>query len=162
MKRTGFSQLVVVTVMVLSLCLATQGYARVDVNLDIHIPLPLYGFQEPPRMAPVPRSHAYFAPDIDVDIIFYHGYWYRPHAGRWYRADSYDGSWVYLESPRVPRAVIALPHGYRRIPPGYQKISHGDMNRNWRKWEKEKYWDRDEQWRGKNERGPESAGRGHK
>ena len=37
----------------------------------------------------------------------------------------------------------ALPQDYRhRLSPGYERIPHRDVQRNWKKWEKEKYWDR--------------------
>ena len=43
-----------------------------------------------------------------------------------------------------------LPQDYRhRLSPGYERVPHGDVERNWKKWEKEKYWDR----RGEHDRG---------
>ncbi len=162
MKRTDKGLLMVVTALVLSICFSTPSYARVDVNLGINIPLPIFGFPEPPYMAPIPGSYVYFAPDMDVDIMFYRGFWYRPHEGRWYRANSYDGRWGYLPPRRVPRALIALPHDYRHIPVEHRKVSYGEMRGKWRKWEREKHWDRDDEWRGEEERIHEGRGRGHR
>jgi hypothetical protein len=52
----------------------------------------------------------------------------------------------------------ALPQDYRhRLSPGYQRIRHGDVKKNWKKWEREKYWDkkdnRDRGGHGENDRG---------
>jgi len=74
--------------------------------------------------------------------LFYHGHWYRPHHGHYYRATSYNGPWVSIDPGSVPRAVSHVPPDFRRIPPGHQRISHGELNRNWETWEKEKHWDK--------------------
>jgi hypothetical protein len=62
-------------------------------------PPPPYAVSAPPEVVPVPGTYVYFVPDIGVDILFYHGYWYRPYGGGWYRAPSYSGPWVYLPPP---------------------------------------------------------------
>jgi hypothetical protein len=89
-------------------------------------------------------------PDIDVDVLFFQGYWWRPYEGRWYRSRDYKGRWRYVEHRSIPRGLRALPQDYRhRLSPGYERIPHRDVQRNWKKWEKEKYWDR----RGEHDRG---------
>ncbi|HAM51124.1 MAG TPA: hypothetical protein DCP92_10715 [Nitrospiraceae bacterium] len=82
-------------------------------------------------------------PDVDVDIIFYHAYWYRPYKERWYQAKLFDGPRIFIASSRVPRVLIELPLGYRRIYPGQRRIPYAELNRNWRRWERDKYRDRD-------------------
>jgi len=88
----------------------------------------------------------YLAPDVKADIFFYHGYWYRPHRGRWYRASSYNGGWAPLAPRYVPRALTQLPPRYRSLPRGYHRIPYGEVRRDWRKWEHEKRWNRDRAW----------------
>ncbi len=129
---------------IISFCFSTPGTADVDVNIGINLPLPALVFPAPPPVVVIPGSYVYFVPGIDEDILFYHGYWYRPYRGQWYRAASYRGRWDYLSPHLVPAALIALPHDYRHIPPGYRKIPHREVTRKWRQWEREKHWDRDE------------------
>jgi hypothetical protein len=103
---------------------------------------PPYSMQAPPSVVPIPGTYVYFVPDIGVDILFYHGYWYRPHAGHWYRAAAYNGPWVYIVPQTVPAVIIGLPPNYRRgIPPGYRPVRYVELRRNWERWERERHWD---------------------
>jgi hypothetical protein len=144
---------------------ATQSEARVNVNVGIN--LPAYSFAAPPDVVVIPGTYVYMVPGIDVDVLFYQGYWWRPYEGRWYRSRDYRGSWRYVESRRIPRGLRALPQDYRhRLSPGYERIHHRDVQKNWKKWEKEKYWDRhsnqDRGGHGKNDRGGHGEqGRGY-
>jgi hypothetical protein len=126
--------------------LSGQGNCGVDVRVGINIPLPVYTFPAPPPVVPIPGSYAYFVPDIGVEVLFYHGYWYRPYRGHWYRAHYYNGPWMYLRSPGVPRVLLDLPPDFRRIPPGHERIPYGQLRKNWNRWERERYWDRRERW----------------
>jgi hypothetical protein len=36
---------------------------------------------------------------------------------------------------------------YRRLPPGYHHIPYAEFRANWGRWERERYWDRDIDWR---------------
>jgi hypothetical protein len=121
----------------------SRGFAEVNVNVGINVPPPPpLVIPAPPPMFVIPRTYVYFAPEVDVDVFFYQGYWYRPHRGHWYRSKSYDGKWVYLLPKKVPRAVIDVPPNFRHIPPGYRHIPYGNVRKNWKKWEKDKYWER--------------------
>ncbi len=152
---------VIGAVTIASFCFPTPGKTDVGISVGINIPLPALVFHEPPPVVPIPGSYVYYVPEIDVDILFHRGYWYRPHQGHWYRANSYNRRWVYVPTARVPRAVIALPHDYRRHAPVHRKVSHGEVKRKWRQWEKEKYWDREERRRGgRGEERQEGRGRG--
>jgi hypothetical protein len=115
---------------------APPGYGQASPG-EGYYPPPPYAFPAAPEVVPVPGTYVYFVPDIGVDILFYHGYWYRPYRGYWYRALSYNGPWLFY--PRVPHALIALPPGYQRLPPGYRRIPHADLQRNWARWEREKH-----------------------
>lgn len=129
---------------------AAQSDARVNINIGIGIPA--YNFAAPPSLVVIPGTYAYFVPGVDMDILFYQGYWYRPYDGRWYRARGYNGPWFHIAPARVPRVLIGLPLDYRRLYGGHRHIEYGDFHRNWRRWERERYWDRDRWWR---ERGHE-------
>jgi hypothetical protein len=131
-------------------------------------PLPPLILPAPPLVVVIPGSYVYFSPDLDADLFFYHGYWYRPYERRWYRGSHYNGPWGFVSPNRVPRVLINLPHDYRRVPPGHERIPHGQLKKNWRTWEREKHWDKREE-RGKEqgrgegkERGEhQGRGRGH-
>jgi hypothetical protein len=119
--------------------------ARVDVSVGIS--LPAYTFSAPPPLVVIPGTYAYFAPDADVDIVFYRGYWYRPYQGYWYRARGYNGPWASIAPARVPRVIVELPPDYRHVYREHRRIDYGDFHRNWKKWERNRYWERDERWR---------------
>jgi hypothetical protein len=130
---------------------ATQSEAGVNVNVGIN--LPAIRFAAPPDVVVIPGTYVYIVPDIDVDVLFFQGYWWRPYEGHWYRSRNYKGSWRYVEHRRIPHGLRALPQDYRhRLSPGYERIPHRDVQRNWKKWEREKYWDR----RGEHDRGKRS------
>ena len=120
---------------------ATQSEARVNVNIGVN--LPAYRFDAPPDVVVIPGTYVYMVPDIDVDILFFQGYWWRPYEGQWYRSRDYRGGWRHVEPGRIPLGLRELPHDYRhRLSPGYERIHQRDVQRNWKRWEKEKHWDR--------------------
>jgi hypothetical protein len=116
--------------------------ARVDIN----IALPPVVFSSPPPLVVIPGTYAYFAPGVDADVLFYQGYWYRPHEGRWFRARGYNGPWASVAIERVPPVLLELPPDYRHVWRERPHIPYGDFNRNWKRWEKDRYWEKDRQW----------------
>ncbi len=131
-----------------------------DLNISIGTPPPVV-VPSPPPMAVIPGTYVYIAPEVGVNIVFYRGYWYRPHEGHWFSAPSYNGSWVHVVPARVPRAILELPPGYRRLPPGYQRIPYEHVKGNWERWEREKRWHQDKNWRGGWKGGRADVGRGY-
>jgi hypothetical protein len=125
-----------------------EGGVNVDlggegVNVNVGSNLPANRFAAPPDVVVIPGTYVYIVPDIDVDVLFYQGYWWRPYEGRWYRSEDYNGQWSYIDSGRIPSGLRALPQDYRqRLSPGHERIPHGEVKRNWKQWEKEKHWDR--------------------
>ena len=74
---------------------ATQSEAGVNVNIGIN--LPAIRFAAPPAVVVIPGTYVYMVPDIDVDVLFFQGYWWRPYEGHWYRSRDYKGRWRYVE-----------------------------------------------------------------
>ena len=143
MKRTPSSVLLFVILILTFMSYPSQGIAGVDVNIGVNIgPPPPVVIPAPPPVIVIPETYVYFVPNIEVEILFYHGYWYRPYQGRWHRATGYNGPWVYIEPPLVPAVLVHLPPNYRQVPPGHQRIPHGQLVKNWKTWEKEKHWDK--------------------
>ena len=116
--------------------------AGVNVNIGINVPLPTVVIPAPPAVIVIAGTYIYFVPDVQADILFYRGYWYRPHQGHWYQSTSYNGPWGYIERRRVPGVLLHLPPDFRHVPPGHERIPYGQFKKNWTTWEKEKHWDK--------------------
>lgn len=131
--------LLAVTVFLLSTFPAGTAHGQV------YVAPPPYMFPAPPVVVPVTGAiGVYFAPDVQFEIFFYHGYWWRPWGGRWYRSPYYNGPWYFM--PRPPQLLVTIPPHYRRIPPGYARIPYPDLRRHWRTWERDRYWERHREW----------------
>lgn len=137
--------------------------SQIGVSLDVNVPLPPpIVFPAPPELVVIPETNVYVAPDVEADIYFSQGWWWRPWQGRWYRSRHHDSGWAYYRS--------APPPFYRRVPPGWrndyrdhrwqgrewnhERVRHGEMERNWRGWERDKHW----QQRGVQGQGPRPFG----
>jgi hypothetical protein len=139
--------------------------AEVDVKVRINIPLPpLIVFPAPPELVVIPETYVYAVPDVDAEIFFYSGWWWRLWEGRWYRSHYYDRGWAHYQS---------APAFYRHVPPGWRndyrahrwqgtpwdhrRIPYQEMQKNWRGWERNKHWEKQNHWglRGPGVKGPE-------
>jgi hypothetical protein len=134
----------------------SPGRGDAGVHVSVGINLPVFRFAAPPALVVLPGTYAYFVPDAGVEIFFYHDYWYRPYEGRWYRATNYNGPWAHVVPGRVPGFFLNLPPNYRHVPPGHERIPYGQFRKNWRRWERERYWDRHD------ERGGEHGAHGRR
>jgi len=145
MKKRTLVTIFVGTVLLMSMGYSNSVIAETNINIGIKFPPPPpLVIPAPPPVIVVPNTYVYFAPEVEADLLFYHGYWYRPYQGRWYRSGDYKGPWVYIVLERVPAVLLRLPPDYRRVPPGHQRIPHGQLKKNWRTWEREKHWDKHE------------------
>lgn len=116
--------------------------AVVNINVGVFAPPPPVAMPGPPVMAVIPATeYVYYAPDVSAGLFFYHGYWWRPHKGHWYRAHSYKGPWRYIDKHHTPTPILRLPAGYRNVPPGHYKVSHRQMKKHWKQWERKRHWD---------------------
>lgn len=140
MTKQIFTVIGLGTVLLMCACFS-PAIAHAKVSVSVQVGLPPFVIPAPPGMIVIPGSYVYYPPDVDVDIFFYRGYWYRPHHGHWYRARHYNGPWRSIAVNRVPRAVIAVPHGFRQGP-RHEHIPYGQVKKNWRGWERNRHWDR--------------------
>ena len=138
MKKVSLAVMAAAAALLLT---STPARSEINVNIGINVP-PAIVVSSPPSVIVIPGTYVYFAPDIDAEVFFYGGWWWRPHAGRWHRAAEFGDPWVVIEIGRVPGVLLKLPPDYRRVPPGHQKIPYGQLKKNWRKWEKERRWDK--------------------
>lgn len=136
-----------------ALILAPQ-IARAEINVQVGIPLPpAIVITTDLDLIPIPLTDAYAAPDVDVEIYFWGGWWWRPWQGRWYRSRHYNSGWAYYNRVPAfyPRVHPRWREAYReRRWDGrewnYRKVPRRDVERNWNKWEREKYWQRHNNW----------------
>ena len=162
MRKSIFIIIIVWNILLIGMDCSSRAGAEVNINVGIKLPPPPpLVIPAPPPVFVIPRTYVYFAPEVDVDIFFYHGYWYRPHQGHWYRSRNYNERWVYISPKKVPTVLLNLPPDFRHVPPGHRHIQHGHLKKSWSAWEKEKYWDKHggKEWHG-NEKWEHRGGRG--
>jgi hypothetical protein len=124
------------------------------VNIGIGISLPPIVFNAPPNVVVMPDTYdVYVAPDINVDLFFWNGWWWRPWEGRWYRSHYYDRGWAYYNN--VPSFYFDVDPGWRRYyrdhnwyghPWNYKRIPHRELQRNWNSWSNNHYWEKQRSW----------------
>jgi hypothetical protein len=138
MKRFGMFMAVI---LLLLPSLSGESFAlEIDIGDLIGGAPPPIDLSGPPEVFPIPGTYVYFVPDIDVDLFYYHGSWYRPYRRHWFRSDDYNGPWRFVRD--VPPPLTDLPTDYRRTPGWLHRIPYSDLRHNWDRWEREKYWDR--------------------
>ena len=148
MKKLLFGTMLLALVIVVPI----PTMAGVDVHVSIPLP-PLIVFAAPPEVVVLPETNVYAVPDLDVDIFFYNGWWWRPWEGRWYRSRNYSSGWGYYRN--VPSFYSGIPSGWRNDyrehrwkghPWNYQRIPHQQVQQNWSKWEKSGHWEKQNTW----------------
>jgi len=153
MKKAMIGTLLLLVAALVPLSVRAQIGVSVGVGVNVPLPPPIV-FSAPPEVVVIPESNVYVVPDVEADIFFSQGWWWRPWEGRWYRSRYYDRGWgFYRQAP---------PPFYRNVPPGWrndyrdhrwrghewnhERIAHGDMERNWRGWERDKHWQQHNGW----------------
>jgi len=148
MKRIIFGT----SLLTLVLLFPISGMATVDVGINISLP-PLIISSGPLEVVVIPETYVYAAPDVDVEIYFYNGWWWRPWQGHWYRSHHYDSGWTHYQ--RVPSFYGRVPRGWRNDyrdhrwaghPWNHQRIPHEQVQQNWSKWEKNRHWEKQNTW----------------
>ena len=160
MKRKTFVIKAVLLAFVFSMFLLPSA-GNAEVNVSVSVPLPPLVIPAPPGLVVIPGSYVYYPPGVEADIFFHHGYWYRPHRGRWFRAAEYNGPWLGIAIGRVPRAVIGVPPGFRRGPVAYERVPYRDVRTHWKTWERDRHWDRDRHERREDRRDDRREHEGH-
>jgi hypothetical protein len=127
--------------------------AAVDISIGISLP-PLIVFHAPPNVIVLPDTDdVYVVPEIDIDIFFWNGWWWRPWEGRWYRSHYYDRGWVYYNA--VPSFYFDVDPGWRRYyinrnwyghPWKYERIPNQRLQKNWKTWNDNRHWEREKTW----------------
>lgn len=148
--------------------LAGTGMAGVSINIGLGLGAPaVYPapppavFPGPPDMVVIPGTYVYYAPGMQFDVFFYSGWWWRPWRGHWYRSYGYRGPWRYAAPGIVPRPLVMLPPRWRSdLRYGPPAIPYGRLHRNWRRWQRERYWQNQDRWHRGGHRGGDGGDRG--
>jgi hypothetical protein len=127
--------------------------AGVDINVGISLPPPIV-FQAPPDVIVLPDTNdVYVAPDVDVDLFFWNGWWWRLWEGRWYRSHYYNRGWGYYKN--VPSFYFDVDPGWRRYYRdhdwsghrwNYERIPDRRLQQNWKSWHNDRHWERQKTW----------------
>ena len=141
----------------ISLALASMvsipAMAGVKISVGIALP-PAIVFQAPPDVIVLPDTNdVYAVPNINVDLFFWNGWWWRLWEGRWYRSHYYDRGWAHYNN--VPSFYFDVDPGWRRYYRDrdwhghrweYERIPNGRLQQNWRSWHKSRHWERQRTW----------------
>jgi hypothetical protein len=143
--------------MLLALVIVVPTPTMADVNISIGIPLPpAIVFHGPIEVVVIPDTYiydVYAVPDIEVDIFFSRGWWWRPWEGRWYRSRYHDRGWAYYRY--IPDFYYDIDSGWRGFYRDrhwrghrwdYRRIPHHQLEQNWRSWNSSRYWQRERKW----------------
>ena len=148
--------------------------AATSVGVSINIGDPYRGaalhFRSEPDVVMVPETRVYYVRDYGYDVYRYGSYWYFIDDGRWYRARTYRGPFLFVHTSTVPRAIVQVPVRYRRHwggPPAHAVARGYHRNRDLREgmWvdrhdnRVERRNDRDDRW---TDRDDKHKGRGRK
>ncbi len=75
-----------------------RSMAQVGISVNIGLPPPIAISAAPDVIVLPDTDDVYVVPDLDIDLFFWNGWWWRPWQGRWYRSQYYDRGWVYYRS----------------------------------------------------------------
>ncbi|NLC70314.1 MAG: hypothetical protein GX751_03015 [Desulfuromonadaceae bacterium] len=153
MKKNRYLKLMpVVLFLLLQGCYVASGtrYAGYSRIYDPP-PIAIRGY---PSLIVIPdTTYVYAVPDIAVDLFFWNGYWWRPWEGRWYRSQYYNRSWNYYSG--IPGFYYDVDPRWKDYYRGrqwqghrwnYERISSPHLQRNWKKWQNDRYWEKRGNW----------------
>lgn len=149
MKKLLFGSTLLAFILIFPL----SAKAEVYVNIGIPLPPPII-FNAPPEVVVLPETNnVYVVPNVDVDMFFWNGWWWRPWQGGWYRSRYYNRGWVYFN--HVPGFYYDVDprwrgyyrdHNWHGRPWHYDRIPDRELQRNWRGWQRDRYWERQRSW----------------
>jgi hypothetical protein len=149
MKKLFFG----IVLLVLTMVAPVPIMAEVNIDIGISLPPPVV-FEAPPDVIVLPDTNdVYVVPDIDVDIFFWNGWWWRPWEGRWYRSHYYNRGWGYYGN--VPSFYFDVDPGWRGYYRdhnwyghrwNYERIPDRRLRQNWKSWHNNQHWEKRGTW----------------
>jgi hypothetical protein len=157
MKKILFGTMLLAWVMVAPI----PTMAGISINIGIPLPPPIV-FRAPPQVIVIPDADdVYAVPDIDVDVFFWNGWWWRPWEGRWYRSRYYNRGWAYYDG--IPTFYFDVDPGWRGFYRNhswhehrwnFRRIPTSRLQKNWKSWHDNRYWRGKRTWGVQNYRVP--------
>jgi hypothetical protein len=149
MKKLLFGTMLLALVIVVPI----PTMAAVDINVAIPLPPPIAS-QAPPDVIAMPDTNdVYAAPDINADLFFWNGWWWRLWEGRWYRSHYYNQGWGYYNN--VPSFYFDVDPGWRGYYRdhnwnghrwNYERIPNQRLQQNWKSWHNDRHWEKQGTW----------------
>jgi len=105
--------------------------ASADVNIGINVgiaapPPPRLALAAPPPLVLVPGTQVHHVPSVGFNLFVFGGRYYSLHNDAWFVAGTYNGPWTAVAVEKVPKAVLAVPVTYYKIPPGHARKMAGE------------------------------------
>jgi len=136
MKKLLFGTILLAGLIVFPIMSMAQVNVQVNVPVPLPPPIPFVG---PPNVVVLPGKNVYAVPDVQEEVFFRQGWWWRPYGGHWYRSRYYDHGWGYYRGSPSWYGRIPLNwrdryrnHMWGGHPWNPRNIRHGDLNRHWR------------------------------
>ena len=139
--------------LMLAIVVPIPTVAQININIGIPLPPPIV-FPAPPEVIVMPETPGvYVDPDIDVDLYFWNGFWWRFWEGRWYRSHYYDRDWGYYDD--VPSFYFYVDrhwrdyyrnHNWYGHQWNYQRVPYEQLHRNWQNWQRNRSWGGQKTW----------------
>jgi len=137
----------------LTIVVPVPAMAGVDIGIGISLPPPI-AFRAAPEVVVIPdTNYVYAVPDIEAEMYFWNGWWWRPWQGRWYRSRYYNRGWGYYSN--VPSFYYDVDPGWRGYYRdrnwngrrwNYERIPNRRLQQNWRSWNNNRYWEGRRTW----------------
>jgi len=148
MKKSLYRILLAVAIVI-----PVQAMAEINISIGIPLPPPIV-FSAPPEVIAMPEtSGVYVDPDIDADLYFWNGFWWRLWEGRWYRSAYYDRDWAYYDD--VPSFYFNVDRHWRDYYRNrnwyghewnYQRIPYERLQQSWKGWQSKRSWGGQKTW----------------
>lgn len=121
-----FDSTVAALALITRLLAPTEAHADVSIGINLNVPPPpVIVTVAPPQLVAVPNSPVFYAPSVAFNMFVFAGRYYSFHDGVWFTAATHKGPWTAVGRDRVPKAVLAVPVSYYKVPPGHAKKTHG-------------------------------------
>jgi hypothetical protein len=114
----------------------------VSENVTVRASLPVVVLVDDPELVIIPGTYVYYVSNIDHDLFFYGGYWWRPWQNTWYRAEVHSGPWIVIEQRYVPEPVWRLPPRWHEMRDDTPRVKWSEAKNHWQEWERDKYWEK--------------------
>jgi hypothetical protein len=117
----------------------SYGQALAETSISINIGPPAVVVASPPEMVVIPNSMVYYAPGVEVDLLFHKDYWYTRNGDRWFRSRSYNGPWKVVGRRVVPVEIVRVPRNYRAMYAHHEHVPYGQLKKHWKHRENERH-----------------------